>query len=67
VEKSEKHRTELQKLGKVVSEEPLSSNVLLLNQTPQLLGMSTIIQNEDTNREEFVFYFDRLATLLVER
>ncbi|KAI9859140.1 MAG: Uridine kinase [Trichoglossum hirsutum] len=67
VEKSEKHRAELQKLGKVVSEEPLSSNVLLLNQTPQLLGMSTIIQNEDTNREEFVFYFDRLATLLVER
>ena len=67
MEKSEKHRAELQKLGKEVSEEPLSSNVLLLNQTPQLLGMSTIIQNEDTNREEFVFYFDRLATRLVER
>ncbi|KAI9781635.1 MAG: Uridine kinase [Geoglossum umbratile] len=67
LEKSERHRAELQKLGRVVSEEPLSPNVLLLNQTPQLLGMSTIIQNEDTSREDFVFYFDRLATLLVER
>ncbi|KAH0547687.1 hypothetical protein FGG08_000176 [Glutinoglossum americanum] len=67
VEKSEKHRAELQKLGKEVSEEPLSSSVLLLRQTPQLLGMSTILQNEETNREDFIFYFDRLATLLVER
>ncbi|KAI9770566.1 MAG: Uridine kinase [Geoglossum simile] len=67
LEKSEKHRAELQKLGREVSEEPLSSNVLLLNQTPQLLGMSTIIQDEGTSREDFVFYFDRLATLLVER
>jgi uridine kinase len=41
--------------------------VLLLKQTPQLQGMNTIIQDIDTSTEDFIFYFDRLATLLVEQ
>lgn len=65
-EKSKKHRTELKRLGKAVEEEPLSENVLVLAQTPQLKGMNTIIQERDTPTEDFVFYFDRLATLLIE-
>ena len=65
--KSKKHQGDLQKLGKQVEDEPLSSNVLLLEETRQLLAMSTIIQNPMTNEVDFRFYFDRLSTLLVER
>lgn len=66
VEKSSAHRSELRKLGISVESEPLSERVLLLEQTPQLKGMNTIIQDRDTPPEEFIFYFDRMATLLIE-
>jgi uridine kinase len=29
--------------------------------------MNTIIQDRDTSSEDFIFYFDRLATLLIEQ
>lgn len=66
-EKSNKHQEHLQRLGKQVEDEPLSSNVLLLKQTKQIVGMSTIIQNPMTDEVDFLFYFDRLSTLLVEK
>lgn len=66
-ERSNKHRDDLHKLGREVEDDPLSKNVLLLDQTTQIIGMSTIIQNPATNEVDFIFYFDRLATLLVER
>ena len=66
VEKSKSHRADLKKLGQYSEEEPLSKQVHILEEKPQLRGMSTIIQDIDTSAEEFVFYFDRLATLLVE-
>ena len=67
VEKSRKHQEELTNLGKEVKDEPLAQNVLLLNQTPQIRGMHTVIQNPNSTEVDFIFYFDRLATLLVER
>jgi uridine kinase len=66
IDKSATHRAELKRLGKAVEEEPLSERVLLLAQTPQLKGMNTIIQDIDTPAEDFIFYFDRLVTLLIE-
>jgi uridine kinase len=66
IDKSAIHRAELKRLGKAVEEEPLSERVALLAQTPQLKGMNTIIQDRDTPAEDFIFYFDRLATLLIE-
>jgi uridine kinase len=66
-EKSKSHRAELKKLGQIAEDDPISPNVLLLVQTPQLRGMSTIIQDIDTSTEDFIFYFDRLTTLLVEQ
>ncbi|MCJ1465925.1 Uridine kinase [Pseudocyphellaria aurata] len=66
-EKSTKHQEDLQKLGKQVEDEPLSSNVLLLQQTKQVVAMSTIIQDPMTDDVDFLFYFDRLSTLLVEK
>ncbi|KAK3174618.1 hypothetical protein OEA41_001864 [Lepraria neglecta] len=66
-EKSRKHQEELQRLGKQAEDEPLSDNVLLLKQTRQIVGMNTIIQNPMTKEVDFIFYFDRLSSLLVER
>lgn len=62
-----KHQDDLQRLGQQVEDEPLAANVLLLEQTKQIVGMNTIIQNPMTDDVNFIFYFDRLSTLLVER
>ena len=67
IEKSKAHRAELKKLGQSSEDDPLSETVTLLEQTSQLRGMNTIIQDTDTSAEDFIFYFDRLATLLVEQ
>ncbi|KZF23284.1 uridine kinase [Xylona heveae TC161] len=66
-QKSQKHQDDLHKLGIAVKDEPLSPNVLLLKQTPQIVAMSTILQNPSTHQVDFVFYFDRLTTLLITR
>lgn len=66
-EKSEKHSSDLKKLRALAAEEALSPNVLMVEPTPQLVGMHTILQNPSTEQVDFVFYFDRLASLLIER
>lgn len=66
-EKSRNHQEELERLGKQAEDEPLSKNVLLLKQTEQIVGMNTIIQNPMTKEVDFIFYFDRLSSLLIER
>ncbi|KAI9045042.1 uridine kinase family protein [Aspergillus affinis] len=66
-EKSEKHSADLRELKKIASELKLSPNVLMMPQTPQFIGMNTILQNPDTEQVDFVFYFDRLASLLIEK
>ncbi|KAI4172875.1 MAG: hypothetical protein LQ343_003282 [Gyalolechia ehrenbergii] len=67
VKKSRKHQEDLKRLGQQVEDEPLSPNVLLLNQTKQIIAMTTILQNPLTDDVDFIFYFDRLTALLVER
>lgn len=66
-EKSKQHRAELKRLGEAAEEAPLSKNVTVLDGTPQIRGINTILMNPETPREEFVFYFDRLASLLMEQ
>ena len=61
------HREALHRLGQEVEDEPLSPNVLLVKQTKQFVGMSTILQNPATDDVDFIFYFDRTATFLIER
>eukprot|EP01126_Amoeba_proteus_P065690 TRINITY_DN938_c0_g1_i8.p1 TRINITY_DN938_c0_g1~~TRINITY_DN938_c0_g1_i8.p1 ORF type:complete len:420 (+),score=79.27 TRINITY_DN938_c0_g1_i8:70-1329(+) len=41
-------------------------NVHLLPQTPQISFMATIIRDARTGRDDFIFYSDRLARLLVD-
>ena len=67
IDKSKSHRAALKKLGQSSEDDVLSKKVLLLKQTPQIRAMSTIIQDIDTSTEDFIFYFERLSTLLVEQ
>jgi uridine kinase len=66
-EKSRQHQEALQRLGEDVEDEPIPENVMILAESQQIKGMNTIIQNPDTNDVDFIFYFDRMSTLLVER
>lgn len=66
-EKSEKHTADLKKLQALAAEKELSPNIVMVKETPQLLGMNTILQDPATEQVDFVFYFDRLASLLIER
>jgi uridine kinase len=64
--KSDMHRLELRRLGKVSEDLPLSSNVKILQHTNQIRGINTIMV-ATPDREDFIFYFDRLAVMLVEK
>ncbi|CAI7650977.1 unnamed protein product [Penicillium viridicatum] len=66
-EKSDKHTEALRKLGLVAAAVELPSNVHVLPSTPQFVGMNTILQNPETEQEDFIFYFDRLVSILIER
>lgn len=65
--KSKMHQVELRRLGKTAEEGPMSPNVILLEQRPQVIGVNTILLDPDTDREDFIFYFDRMASMLIER
>lgn len=67
VKKSRNHQNDLKRLGQQVEDEPLSQNALLLKQSKQITAISTILQNPATDDVDFIFYFDRLSGLLVER
>lgn len=66
-EKSEQHTEVLRKLGLIAAKVELPPNVHVLPPTPQFLGMNTILQDPETEQVDFVFYFDRLASILIER
>lgn len=66
-QKSRTHQEELERLGKIAEDAPLSSNVIVLQQGLQVVGINTLILNPATPRDDFIFYFDRMAALLVER
>ncbi|ATY65961.1 uridine kinase [Cordyceps militaris CM01] len=67
VEKSRHHREALSRLEAECKEQPLSDHVVVLNGTPQIKAMNTILQDIDTSAEDFIFYFDRLAALVLEQ
>lgn len=66
-EKSEKHTEALRNLGLIAAKVDLPENVHVLPATPQFQGMNTILQSPDTEEVDFVFYFDRLASILIEK
>jgi uridine kinase len=66
-EKSTHHREALSRLEAEALKRPLSDRVVILGHTPQLSFMNTILQDIDTDPEDFIFYFDRLASLIIEQ
>lgn len=41
-------------------------NLDVLKMTPQIHGIFTILRSVDTSRQDFIFFVDRLSTILVE-
>ena len=66
-QKSKSHQMELKRLGQGQEDAPLSKNIIVLEQKSQLVGINTLLMDTETSSEDFVFYFDRLVTMLVER
>jgi len=66
-QKSKLHQLELRRLGKVAEDAPLSKNVKILQHTNQVRGINSFIMNPELEREDFIFYFDRLTVMLVEK
>ncbi|KAG0042275.1 hypothetical protein BGZ83_000696 [Gryganskiella cystojenkinii] len=54
-------------MARINPPQELPSNVIVLENTKQILGMHTIIRDINTSRHDFIFYADRLATLVIER
>jgi len=65
-QKSSLHQAELRRLGKVSEDVPMSPNVIILDSN-QVRGINTTLMEPGLDREDFVFYFDRLAVMLVEK
>ncbi|KOS20634.1 Uridine-cytidine kinase-like 1 [Escovopsis weberi] len=67
MEKSTHHREALSRLEVNDLETPLSERVVVLDDSTQIKFMNTILQDIDTPAEDFIFYFDRLAALIIEQ
>ena len=65
--KSQRHASELDELGQVAADEPMPANIILVGQTPQMEGINTILRKANTAEVEFIFYFDRMVALLIEK
>lgn len=57
-------RSKLRSLN--AKDQPLPESFHIIENTPQVKGLHTIIRNHRTNRDEFIFYSQRLMRLLVE-
>uniref|UniRef100_A0A672ZFF0 Uridine-cytidine kinase n=1 Tax=Sphaeramia orbicularis TaxID=375764 RepID=A0A672ZFF0_9TELE len=53
-------------LASAQQNQPLPQTLSVLESTPQVRGLHTIIRNKETSRDEFIFYSKRLMRLLIE-
>ena len=67
LQKSEAHQQRLLQLGRAAQGNPLMEYATILEQKPQIVAIHTLLQNPALSREDFIFYFDRVASLLIER
>ncbi|KAF2273530.1 uridine-cytidine kinase 2 [Westerdykella ornata] len=65
--KSTLHQAELQRLGQIAEESPLSPNAIVLEQTTQLKAIHTMLLDPGTSKEDYIFYFDRMVALLISK
>lgn len=65
--KSRTHQAQLRRLGQQAEDSPLSPNVVVLPHNNQVRGINTLLMDPELSREDFIFHFDRLAVMLVEK
>ncbi|XP_048453024.1 uridine-cytidine kinase-like 1 [Rhincodon typus] len=61
-----KLRWDIAALASAHQGQPLPDKLSVLESTPQVRGLHTIIRNKETSRDEFIFYSKRLMRLLIE-
>ncbi|XP_065112250.1 uridine-cytidine kinase-like 1 isoform X1 [Paramisgurnus dabryanus] len=61
-----KLRWDMSALASAHQGQPLPKTLSVMESTPQVRGMHTIIRNKETSRDEFIFYSKRLMRLLIE-
>jgi uridine kinase len=67
-EKSNQHMLDLRALAKdSYVDEKLPPNVTILPQSNQLKAMTTIIRDQDSCPEDFIFYLERTSRLVLHR
>jgi uridine kinase len=66
-DKSIQHNADLERLGQDVEDMELPANFMLLEHKPQIRGIGTILRNPASSQDDFVFYFNRLAAILIEK
>jgi uridine kinase len=66
-EKSEAHQLRLQQLDQVAEDYPLTENAIVMAPKSQIVGINTLLMNPLTSREDFIFYVDRIACVLIEQ
>lgn len=50
----------------IESKESINDQVIVINQTKELKALFTVIRDKNTNRNDFVFYSDRIIRILLE-
>lgn len=63
--KSEAHLKHIDQLTGILDLE--QENLKILEKTNQTNGIYTILLNKKTSRDDFIFYFDRIATTLINK
>lgn len=69
-QKSIRHKAELEKLGRPFDDDKdlsLPDNAIIVDGKPQITAIATILRNPATSHIDFIFYFDRLTALLIEK
>ncbi|CAX42926.1 uridine kinase, putative [Candida dubliniensis CD36] len=64
--KSRNHLQRLKKLGVDIKFDIDKFNIKLLQNTNQVKGINSILFNNSTSRNDFIFYFNRMCGLLIE-
>lgn len=66
-QKSSQHTAELRRLENISNSARLSNNVVVISDTNQTKCINTMLQDPALDREDFIFYFDRLIAMLIEK
>lgn len=66
-EKSRSHQAELTRLGTLVEDDTLSSNVMTMPRNDNVRNMMDILRNQSCSDDQFLLTCDQLVSLMVQR